>query len=95
MQLADIVQQLMTILVSGMHSNEVPNRLLKASHILRSQRVVYKDCIPFHNMWKQQGKQEYIDVQGETIRCIVAYTGIYLVHHCETVSQDITKFKLG
>jgi hypothetical protein len=85
----------MTILISGMHSNKVPKSLLEASQVLGSQRMVYKDHIPYRNMWKQQGMWEYIHVQGETGRCMVAYAGIYLVHHCETVRNDIAKFKLG
>jgi hypothetical protein len=60
-QTADIVtKSLLTDVFedNGMHSNKVPNSLLEACLVLCNQGMVYKDCIPHHDMWKPQGAWE-------------------------------------
>jgi hypothetical protein len=52
---ADVVQQLMTNIVSDMHNNEVPSSLLEACLVMHNQRMVYKDCFPCCDQCKPQG----------------------------------------
>jgi ribosomal protein S4E len=76
------------------YGNELPNSSLKAGHVLGSQGMVYKNGVPRRDMRKRQGTWENIHVRCEMICRVIAYAGIDFMHHSETVSDDVAKFKL-